>query len=96
MLGNDDNSNIEINVNKGGNVTSKGTVSIDISEYKALLKAKFDLEMVKDVLLNSAKTDWSGKYLAWSDVTTSVVFRYILGDAYDKKLEELNNKEDGE
>lgn len=108
MLGNDDNSSIEINVNKGGNETSKGTVSIDISEYKALLKAKFDLEMVKDVLLNRAETDWSGNYLLWNCATTGIVFRYVMGDAYDKKLEELkelnnkkleelsNNKEDGE
>lgn len=107
MLGNDDNS-IEINVNKGGNGTSKGTVSIDISEYKALLKAKFDLEMVKDVLLNRAETDWSENYLIWNGATTGIVFRYVMGDAYDKKLEELkelnskkleellNNKEDGE
>lgn len=96
MLGNDDNSSIEINVNKGGNGTSKGTVSIDISEYKALLKAKFDLEMVKDVLLSRADTGWSGKYLTWSDETTSAVLRHIMGDAYDKKLKELTNKEDGE
>lgn len=107
MLGNDDNSSIKINVNKGGNVTSKGTISIDISEYKALLEAKFNLEMVKDVLLNRAKNDWTGKYLVWCDATTSAVLRHIMGDAYDKKfeelkeleekkLEELLNKEDGE
>lgn len=107
MLGNDDNS-IKINVDKGGNGTSEGTVLIGISEYKALLKAKFDLEMVKDVLLNIAETDWSGNYLVWNGATASIVFRYVMGDAYDKKLEELkelddkkleellNNKEDGE
>lgn len=95
MLGNDDNSNIEINVNKGGNGTSKGTVLIDISEYKALLKAKFDMEMVKDVLINRAGIDWTRKYLTWSDETTSAVLRHIMGDAYDKKLEELINKEVG-
>lgn len=95
MLGNDDNSKIEINVNKGGNGMSEGTVSIDISEYKALLKAKFDLEMVKDVLFNRAETDWSGNYIVLNSVTTSIVLRYVMGDAYDKKLEELkelNNK----
>lgn len=96
MFSNADNSNIEINVDKGGNGMSKGTVPIDISEYKELLKAKFDLEMVKDVLLNRAGADWSGKYLTWCDQTTSAVLRYIMGDAYDKKLEELTNKEDGE
>jgi hypothetical protein len=65
-------------------------VQIATAEYKDLLKAKFDLEMVKDVLINRASTGWSGKYLAWSDETTSTIFKHILGDAYDKKLEELN------
>ena len=67
-------------------------VQIETAEYKNLLKAKFDLEMAKDVLLNRAGTDWSGKYLTWNDATTSAVFRHIMGDAYDKKLEELNGK----
>lgn len=70
----------------------ENTVQITNTEYKNLLKAKFDIEMVKDVLLNRAGTDWSGKYLTWNDATTSAVFRHIMGDAYDKKLEELNNK----
>lgn len=94
MLGNDDNSSIKINVNKGGNGTSKGTISIDISEYKALLEAKFNLEMVKDILLNMAKISWTGNYLMWCDATTSAVFRHIMGDAYDKKYEELKALED--
>lgn len=67
-------------------------VQIATAEYKNLLKTKFDLEMAKDVLLNRAGTDWSGKYLTWNDATTSAVFRHIMGDAYDKKLEELNGK----
>lgn len=67
-------------------------VQIETAEYKNLLKAKFDLEMAKDVLLTRAGTDWSGKYLTWNDATTSAVFRHIMGDAYDKKLEELNGK----
>lgn len=94
MLGNDDNSNIEINVNKGGYETSKGTVSIDIREYRVLLKSKFNLEMVKDVLLNRAKTDWTGNYLTWNDATTSAVLRHIMRDAYDNKLEELKELEE--
>lgn len=68
------------------------TVQIATAEYKDLLKAKFDLEMAKDVLLDRASTDWSGKYLIWNDATTSAIFRHIMGDAYDKKLEELNDK----
>lgn len=70
----------------------ENTVQITNTEYKNLLKAEFDLEMVKDVLLNMAGTDWSGKYLTWNDATTGAVFRRIMGDAYDKKLEELNGK----
>lgn len=70
-------------------------VPIPRAEFESLLKAKFDLEMVKDVLLNRAGVDWSGKYLTWLDQTTSAVLHYILGDAYDKKLAELT-KEDGE
>ena len=70
----------------------ENTVQITKAEFENLLKAKFDLEMVKDVLLNRASTDWAGKYLTWSDETTSAVMRHIMGDAYDKKLEELNDK----
>lgn len=68
-------------------------VQITSDKYENLLKAKFDLEMVKDVLLNRASADWMGKYLVWNDETTSAVLRYIMGDAYDRKLEELNSKE---
>ena len=64
-------------------------VQITKAEFESLLKAKFDIEMVKDVLINMAKADWTGSYLAWNDATTSAVIRYIVGDAYDKKLEEL-------
>lgn len=70
-------------------------VQITRTEFENLLKAKFDLEMVKDVLLSRAGTDWSGKYLVWDGESTSAVLRHIMGDAYDRKLEELT-KEDGE
>ena len=70
-------------------------VQITRTEFENLLKAKFDLVMVKDILLNMAKIDWTGKYLVWNDATTSAVVHYIMGFAYDKKLEELT-KEDGE
>lgn len=69
-------------------------VQITKAEFENLLKAKFDMEMVKDVLLNRAKADWLGKYLVWNDTTTSAVIRHILGDAYDNKLEELTAKEE--
>lgn len=70
------------------------TVQLTRTEFENLLKARFDLIMVKDVLLNQASLAWTGKYLVWSDETTSAILRYIMGDAYDKKLEELTKKED--
>lgn len=70
----------------------ENTVQITRDEFESMLKAKFDLETVKDVLLSRAETDWSGKYLTWSDATTSAVLRHIMGDAYDERLEELNSK----
>lgn len=75
---------------------TNGMVQIANTEYAMLLHAKFDLEMVKDVLLNRAGIDWSGKYLTWNDETTSTVIRYITGYGYDKKLKELTNEEAGE
>lgn len=75
-------------------------VQITKAEFESLLKAKFDMEMVKDVLLNRARPGWLGAYLVWNDEATSSVLRYILGDDYANKLEELNkeleelNKED--
>lgn len=73
----------------------ENTVQITRAEFENLLKAKFDLGMVKDVLLNRASADWSRRYLVWEDEVTSAAIRFITGDAYDKKLEELT-KEDGE
>ena len=74
----------------------ENTVQLTRTEFENLLKARFDLIMVKDVLLNQASLAWTGKYLTWSDETTSTILRYIMGDDYDKKLEELTNKEDDE
>lgn len=74
----------------------ENTVQLTRTEFENLLKARFDLIMVKDVLLNRAGLDWTGKYLVWSDESTSTILRYIIGDAYEKKVEELKSKEDGE
>ena len=68
----------------------ENTVQLTRTEFENLLKAKFDLVMVKDILLDRAGLAWSGKYLAWSDETTSALLRYIMGNAYDEKLEELS------
>lgn len=69
---------------------NENTVQVTRTEFENLLRAKFDLEMVKDVLLSRAVPGWSGRYLVWNDETTSVIFKHVLGDAYDRKLEELN------
>lgn len=74
----------------------ENTVQLTRTEFENLLKARFDLIMVKDALLNRPRLDWAGKYLVWSDEGTSTIIRYIIGDEYDKKVEELNSKEDGE
>lgn len=71
------------------------TVQLTRTEFENLLKARFELIMVKDVLLNQASLSWNEKYLIWSDETTSALLHYIMGDDYDKKIEEMT-KEDGE
>lgn len=76
------------------NEKNENMVQITNTEFENLLKAKFDLEMVKDVLLSRASTGWFGKYLVWNDETTSVIFKHVLGDAYDRKLEELNKPDE--
>jgi hypothetical protein len=74
---------------------NENTVQVTRTEFENLLKAKFDLAMVRDVLLNRASLGWTGKYLVWSDETTSDILSYIIGNAYAEKLAELT-KEDGE
>ena len=94
MLGNDDNSNIEINVNKGGNGMSEGTVSIGVSEYKELLELAFKAAVIKDVIFAEASLNFDGKSLICGvrgDADT--VAKYLFPEEYDKKLEELNDKE---
>ena len=74
----------------------ENTVQLTRTEFENLLKARFDLIMVKEVLLNQASLAWTGKYLVWADESTSTILRYIIGDEYEKKVEELKSKEDGE
>nr|DAP41718.1 MAG TPA: hypothetical protein [Caudoviricetes sp.] len=98
MLGNDDNSNIKINVNKGGNGTPEGTISIDISEYKALLESRYGLFVVKDVLFSNAKLDCmkSGRLMfnVFND-DINVIMNYLFKNECAERFAELT-KEDGE
>lgn len=90
MLGNDDNS-IKINVNKGGNGTPKGTVSIGINEYTAILELAFKAVILKEAIFAQAAPSCDGKSLicgVYGDIA-----RYIFPEEYAKKLEELNDKE---
>lgn len=96
MLGNDDNSNIKINVNKGGNGTSKGTVSIGIDEYKEILELAFKAATLKEAIFAQAAPSCDGKSLicgVYGDAGT--VAKYLFPEEYAEKLAELT-KEDGE
>lgn len=95
MFGNDDNSSIEINVNKGDGGMQEGTVSIGISEYKALLEARYDLSMVKDVLFSKAKVGYmeNGRLtfcVVGNDL--DVVMNYLFKDECAERLAELEKE----
>ena len=93
MLGNDDNSNIEINVNKGGNGTSEGTVSIKISEYKEILELAYKAAMLKEAILNAATLDFYGKRLYFGvDGEVATIFKCAFPSEYGSKLRELMDK----
>lgn len=98
MFGNDDNSNIEINVNKGGNGRSEGTVSIDIGEYKAILELAYKAAMLKDAFLNCAALDFFGKELYFGAGINEIItiFKYAFPSEYESRLCELMNKKNDE
>ena len=108
MLGNDDNSSIEINVNKGGNGMSEGTVTIGISEYKKILELAYKAAMLKEALLNTATLDLYGGnglyfYFSGSNSDVATILKYAFPSEYESKLRELvdkkkeeDSKEDGE
>ncbi len=96
MFGNEDNSNIEINVDKGGNGMPKGTVSIGISEYKEILGLAYKAAILKEAIFAQAAPSCDGKSLicgVYGDAGT--VARYLFPEEYAEKLAELT-KEDGE
>lgn len=93
MLGNDDNSSIEINVNKGGNGMSDGTVTIARSEYRQILELAYNAAMLKEAVLNTATLDFYGKDLYFggnSEVAT--IFKYAFPEDYESRLRELMDK----
>ena len=104
MFSNEDNSNIAINVNKGGNGMSEGTVSIGISEYKAILELAYKAAMLKEAVLNCAKLDIYGNDIYFiSGIELAVVIKYAFPTDYESKIRELmdkkneeDSKEDGE
>ena len=105
MFGNDDySSNVEINVNRGGNGMSDGTITIGISEYKEILELAYKAAMLKEAILNATSLDYYGKELYFgsaSDVST--ILKYAFPNEYESRLRELKSnqtaepsKEDGE
>lgn len=70
-------------------------VSISKDEYKALLEARYDLSVVKDVLFNKCKLDYmdNGRLLflvAGNDL--DVVMNYLFKDECAEKLAELKKE----
>ena len=104
MLGNDDNSNIETNVNKGGNGMPEGTVSIGVSEYKEVLELAYKAAILKDALFAEAVLGYDGKSLICGfNGDAGTVAKYLFPEEYANKLRELmdnktaeSSKEDGE
>nr|DAL45608.1 MAG TPA_asm: hypothetical protein [Caudoviricetes sp.] len=92
MLGNDDNSNIEINVNKGGNGMSDGTVTIARSEYKSILELAYKAAMLKEAMFNAA-TDFYGNDIYFgSQAEVATILKYAFPKDYESKLRELMDK----
>lgn len=73
------------------------TVKIDAKEYKAILELAFKAAVLKEAIFAEASLNYDGKSLICGvrgDAGT--VAKYLFPEEYDKKLEELNDKEDGE
>ena len=104
MLGDDDNSNIEINVNKGGNGRSEGTVTIGLSEYKEILELAYKAAILKEAVMSASTLDLYGKELYFGGINdVAAIFKYAFPKEYKNRLRELadkkkeeDNKEDAE
>lgn len=97
MLGNDDNSNIEINVNKGGNGMSDGTVTIARSEYKQILELAYKAAMLKDVLFANAALGYKEKSLIFvANTDLDTIAKYLFPERYAEKVEELKAVKEAE
>lgn len=94
MFSNEDNSNIEINVNRGGNGMSGGTVTIGISEYKKILELAYKAAMLKEAVLNCATLSLYGKELFFCGGNSEVaaIFKYAFPEDYESRLRELMGK----
>lgn len=93
MFGNEDNSSIEINVDKGGNEMSKGTVSIGISEYKEILELAYKVAILQDVLFANAELGYQGKSLFFmANTPMDTIVKCLFPDRYAEKLAELVDK----
>ena len=98
MFGNEDNSSIEINVDKGENGMLKETVSIDISEYKSILELAYKAAMLKEAVLNTAVLDtFYGEELYFGGgVEVATIFKYAFPEDYERKLRELQDRKKAE
>lgn len=74
---------------------NENMVSISKDEYKALLEARYDLSVVKDVLFSKVKLDYmdNGRLLflvAGNDL--DVVMNYLFKDECAERLAELKKE----
>lgn len=94
MFSNADNSNIEINVGKGGNGMSDGTISIGISEYKQILELAYKSAMLKEAVLNCASFDCYSNGLYFGNCKElNTILKYAFPAEYESRLRELKDKE---
>lgn len=98
MLGNDDNS-IKINVNSGDKGMGKGTVTIEISEYKKILELSYKAAMLKDVMFNNSLLDYSGKELyfgAGCCNDADKILKYAFPNEYAARVRALKHEKEAE
>ncbi len=94
MFGNEDNST-KINVDKGCNGMSEGTVTISFSECKEILELAYKAAILLDVLFENAELGYHGKLLLFmANTPMDTIVKCLFPNRYAEKLAELTKGED--
>nr|DAZ39134.1 MAG TPA: hypothetical protein [Caudoviricetes sp.] len=67
-------------------------VTIPQKEYAALLEAKADNAMLRDMLKASATLSFDGTRLAIDQGTADTLLKYVLKDGYSATIQALKNE----